>query len=55
MIIELLRNINVREDNIPLLAINSQIIWIMDKRIDIISNNAGVQEKKYFIYILGDI
>ena len=47
--------LNDERFRIPLLAINSQIIWIMDKRIDIISNNAGVQEKKYFIYILGDI
>ena len=40
---------------IPLLAINNQIIWIIDKKIDIISNDTGIQKKKYFIYILGDI
>ena len=41
--------------NIPVLAIDSDIVWIMDKDIDIISNGIGLLKKKYFIYILGDM
>ena len=41
--------------NIPVLAIDNNVVWIMDKNIDIISNGVGLLKKKYFIYILGDI
>ena len=41
--------------NIPVLAIDSDVVWIMNKDIDIISNGIGLYKKKYFIYILGDM
>lgn len=41
--------------NIPVLAIDSDVVWIMNKDIDIISNGVGLYKKKYFIYILGDM